>query len=67
MESLYSFDMDSSSGVLTNSMYVFAMTFGLLHEFSHHSLDQDFSKAPTLEEEVAADQSAFWSMYSDLA
>lgn len=66
MESLYSFDMDSSSGVLTNSMYVFAMTFGLLHEFSHHSLDQDFSKEPTLEEEVAADQSAFWSMYSDL-
>ena len=66
LESLYSFDIDSTSGLLTNGMYVYAMTFALLHEFSHHSLDQDFSKEATLDEEVAADQSAFGSMYSDL-
>lgn len=66
MESLYSTDMDSTSGLLTNGMYVYAMTFALLHEFSHHSLDQDFSKEATLDEEDAADQYAFWTMYSDL-
>lgn len=66
MERVHSLDMTSGSGVLTNGMYIFAMTFCLLHEFSHHSLGQDFSKEATLEEEVAADQSAFWSMYSDL-
>lgn len=66
MERVHSLDMTSGSGVLTNGMYIFAMTFCLLHEFSHHSLGQDFSKEVTLEEKVAADQSAFWSMYSDL-
>lgn len=66
MELLYSLDMKSGSGVLTNSMYVFAMTFCLLHEFAHHSLGQDFSTEGTIEEEIEADQEAFWSMYSDL-
>lgn len=66
MDKVYSLDMTSGSGVLTNSMYTYAMTFCLLHEFSHHSLGQDFSKEATLDEEIAADQSAFWSMYSDL-
>lgn len=66
MDIVYSLDISSDSGVLTNSMYIYAMTFCLLHEFSHHSLGQDFSKEASLEEEVAADQSSFWSMSSDL-
>lgn len=66
MDTVYTLDMTSGSGVLTNSMYTYAMTFCLLHEFSHHSLGQDFSKEATLNDEIEADQSAFWSMYSDL-
>ena len=66
MDIVYQLDMTSDSGALTNNMYIYAMNFCLLHEFSHHSLGQYFSKEATLEEEVAADQSAFWSMYSDL-
>jgi len=66
MDIVHQLDMKSVSGTSTNSMYIYAMTFCLLHEFSHHLLGQDFSKEATLEEEVAADQSAFWSMYSDL-
>ena len=66
MESLYTLDMDSSYGKRVNGMYTYAMAFCLLHEFSHHSLDHDFSIEGSIEEEIAADQEAFWSMYSDL-
>lgn len=67
MDTLYSrLDMSSETGILTNSMYTYAMAFCLLHEFSHHSLGQDFNAEATIEDEVAADQEAFWSMYSDL-
>lgn len=45
MDIVYSLDISSDSGVLTNSMYIYAMTFCLLHEFSHHSLGQDFKRS----------------------
>lgn len=67
MELLYSrFDMSSDTGILANSMYTYAMTFCLLHEFSHHSLGQDFNTEGTVADEIAADQEAFWSMFCDL-
>lgn len=66
MDALYLYDMESDFGMRVNSMYVYAMTFNLLHEFSHHSLNHILNNEGTLEEEVTADQSAFWGMFSDL-
>ena len=66
MESLYTYDMTSDIGVRIDSLYVYAMTFNLLHEFSHHSLNHDFKSEGTLKEEEEADQNAFWTLFSDL-
>lgn len=66
MQKLYNYDMTSDIGIRINSLYVYAMSFGLLHEFSHHSLNHDFNKLGTLEEEEEADHNAFWTLYSDL-
>lgn len=66
MEQVYELDMTSYTGVRTNSMYVYGMAFCLLHEFSHHALGHDIKTGGTIEDEVAADQEAFWSIYSDL-
>lgn len=66
MEQLYTYDMTSDIGVRINSLYVYAMSFILLHEFSHHSLHHNFNQTGTKEEEKEADHNAFWSLYSDL-
>ena len=66
MEQLYTYDMTSDIGVRVNSLYVYAMSFILLHEFSHHSLNHDFNHYGTTEEEEVADHNAFWTLYSDL-
>ncbi len=66
MDCLYNYDMESEFGVKVNSLYVYAMTFCLLHEFSHHILDHDFQTEGTKQEELEADFNAFWSIYSDL-
>lgn len=66
MEQLYTYDMTSDIGVRVNSLYVYAMSFILLHEFSHHSLNHDFNHYGKIEEEEAADHNAFWTLYSDL-
>lgn len=66
MEQLYTYDMTSDIGVRVNSLYMYAMSFILLHEFSHHSLNHDFNHYGTIEEEEAADHNAFWTLYSDL-
>ena len=66
MDELYRYDMESEIGIRINSMYVYAMVFCLLHEFSHHSLNHDFQHEGTLQEEIEADSNSFWSIYSDL-
>jgi hypothetical protein len=66
MEELYQSDMESEFGVHVNSMYVYAMVFNLLHEYSHHSLKHDLGNRGNVDEENAADHSAFWCMFSDL-
>ena len=66
MDELYKYDMESEIGIKINSMYVYAMVFNLLHEFSHHSLNHDFQQVGTLQEEIEADSNSFWSIYSDL-
>ena len=66
MEQLYKLDMTSELGERINSLYVYAMTFVLLHEFSHHSLNHDLNQQGTIKEEEEADYNAFWALYSDL-
>lgn len=67
MDRLYNYDMESDFGIKVNSLYVYAMAFCLLHEFSHHSLDHNFHTVGTEQEETEADYNAFWSIYSDLS
>jgi len=50
----------------TNSMYTYGMAFALIHEFSHHSLNQDFTREATVQDEIDADEEAFWTVYCDL-
>lgn len=66
MDKLYNYDMTGAIGVRVNSLYVYAMSFILLHEFSHQYLNHDINGNGSIEEESEADQVAFWSMYSDL-
>ena len=66
MDELYGYDMTSEIGERINSLYVYAMAFILLHEFSHHSLGHDLNSDNSVSEENEADQNAFWSIYSDL-
>lgn len=65
-ESLQKLDMTSPIGVKVNSLYVYGISFILLHEFSHHSLGHEILTDGTLKDEVEADNNAFWAMYSDL-
>ena len=66
LKELYGYDMTSTIGEKVNSLYVYAMVFILLHEFSHHSLKHDFNSSGSVSEENEADENAFWSIYSDL-
>lgn len=66
MESLYKYDVNSSIGIRVNALYVKAVTFILLHEFSHHSLNHDFNRKGTVDEEIEADSKVFWSICNDL-
>lgn len=66
MEELYRHSTQSQFGTYVNSLYVYAMSFILLHELSHHDLDQDFTKESTLDDEINADEHAFWSLHSDM-
>lgn len=66
MNELYGYDMTSGIGTRVNAIYTYGMTFILLHEFSHHRLGHDIQTDGSVAEEMEADQSAFWSMYSDL-
>lgn len=66
MEELYTHNTLSQFGTYVNALYVYAMSFILLHELSHHDLEQDFSTDGSLEEEINADDHAFWTLYCDL-
>lgn len=66
MEELYQHNMRSQFGTYVNSLCVYAMSFILLHELSHHDLGQDFTQESTLDDEINADDHAFWTLYSDL-
>lgn len=48
-----------------NSAYVYGIAFVLLHELSHFSLGH-LDKKEIVQDEVDADLSAFWCLYSDL-
>lgn len=62
MDDLYKLEMDDCVGSRINGLYVYAMAFILLHEYTHHIL-----KTPNpLEDEINADSHAFWTLFSDL-
>ena len=63
---LNSYDLSNVFLQKVNGLYVFAVSFILLHEFSHHYCEHNFNSEGTLGEEIEADQEAFWAMYCDL-
>lgn len=65
VELLYQYDMDASLGTRTNTLYVYGMSFALLHEMAHHDLGQDFTKSIP-EDEIEADELAYMSLEYDL-
>lgn len=58
-------NMDGLYEQKTNSVYCFGIAFILLHELSHFELNH-LSKKEEKEDEVNADYSAFWDIYSDI-
>lgn len=59
-------DYNSPLIARANGLCIYGIDFILLHEASHVILGQDLTKDGTIEDEMAADHNAFWSMYSDL-
>lgn len=49
-----------------NSVYCFGITFILLHELSHFALGHMDKPLAECEDEINADFSAFWDIYSDI-
>ena len=60
-------NLNSFYGEKANSVYCFGICFILLHEASHFSLGHTNTKNYAIEDEVNADCSSFWSIYSDIS
>lgn len=58
-------NLNSFYGEKVNSVYCFGICFILLHEASHFSLGHMNTKNYAIEDEVNADSSSFWNIYSD--
>ena len=58
-------NLNSFYGEKANSVYCFGICFILLHEASHFSLGHMNTKNYAIEDEVNADSSSFWNIYSD--
>lgn len=59
--------INSKYGEKINSVYCFGICFILLHEASHFSLGHMDKKNFSIQDEVDADLSSFWSIYSDIS
>lgn len=53
-------------GHRTNGVYIYGIAFILAHEISHFALGHDLRTDGTIDDEIDADEHAFWSFYSDL-
>lgn len=60
-------DINTKYGEKINSVYCFGICFILLHEASHFSLGHVDKKNYSIQDEVDADLSSFWSIYSDIS
>lgn len=69
------FDLDHFSAInintpyeeKINSVYCFGVCFILLHEASHFSLGHMDKESSAIQDEIEADSSSFWSIYSDIS
>ncbi len=59
-------DIKTPYGEKINSVYCFGICFILLHEASHFSLGHMDKESCTIQDEIDADSSSFWSIYSDI-
>lgn len=59
-------DINTKYGEKINSVYCFGICFILLHEASHYSLGHMDKESPDMQDEIEADSSSFWSIYSDI-
>ena len=60
-------DVNTPYGEKINSVYCFGICFILLHEASHFALGHLDKGSPAIQDEVEADFSSFWSIYSDIS
>lgn len=57
---------DSELAIRANSLCVDGIAFILLHEASHVILGQNLREKGSIQEEIEADNNAFWAMWGDL-
>lgn len=60
-------DINTKYGEKINSVYCFGICFILLHEASHFSLGHMDKENCSIQDEIDADSSSFWSIYSDIS
>ena len=65
MEDFSCISFNTRYALKINSAYIYGIAFVLLHELFHFSLGH-LAKEETMQDEVDADFSAFWHLYSDL-
>lgn len=65
MEDFSHIDFNTRYALEINSVYIYGIAFVLLHKLSHFSLGH-LAKEETMQGEVEADFSAFWSLYAEL-
>lgn len=59
-------NINTPYGEKINSVYCFGICFILLHEASHFSLGHMDKESSDIQDEIDADSSSFWSIYSDM-
>ncbi len=64
-DKLFNFIQDPIFSIGANGAYTYALAFILLHEFSHFELKHNQVEGPR-EDELEADFSAFWDLYSEV-
>lgn len=64
-DTLFKYIQDPIFSIGANGAYIYALAFILLHEYSHFELKHNQIEGP-IEDELDADFSAFWNLYSEV-
>lgn len=64
-DTLLKYIQDPIFSIGANGAYIYALAFILLHEYSHFALGHNQIEGP-IEDELDADFSAFWDLYSEV-